>query len=434
MKTIGFLLIALLCRCVSSPAQSIAGDWQGALNTGSELRTILKIESASNGAWKGTLYSIDQSSRGLPIPSLEFQNSQLKFSIPNFNGSYEGRLSADGNSINGTWHQGQAWPLNFQRATKETAWNIDPTQHTVQFVEAEPGVKIEALDWGGDGRPLILLAGLGNIAHDFDKFAQKLITTYHVYGVTRRGYGESSAPKPDGVNYNADRLGDDVLAVMAALKIDKPVLVGHSIAGEELSSIGTRFPDKVAGLVYLDAGYSYAFYDDHAQMGDPSTDTSELKRQVDRLFDPVSMGEHKAILKHVLDDSLPRLERDLRDVQKQLAAISDDTPPPPKSAEMEIAGAIQRGEQSYRGVKCPVLAIFAVPHKFGPGAPKDPEIIAQRNARDLVQVAAFGAGNPGAQVVRLPNADHFVFYSNEAEVLQAMNGFISKLPGIAANK
>jgi pimeloyl-ACP methyl ester carboxylesterase len=69
-------------------------------------------------------------------------------------------------------------------------------------------------------------------------------------GVTRRGFGSSSAP---AAGYGADRLGDDVLA-------------GHSLSGEELSSIGSRHPENVAGLVYLDAGYSYAF---HAPSIDP---------------------------------------------------------------------------------------------------------------------------------------------------------------------
>ena len=34
-----------------------------------------------------------------------------------------------------------------------------------------------------------------------------------------------------------------------------------AIAGEELSSVGSRHPKRVAGLIYLDAGYGYAFYD-----------------------------------------------------------------------------------------------------------------------------------------------------------------------------
>jgi pimeloyl-ACP methyl ester carboxylesterase len=69
------------------------------------------------------------------------------------------------------------------------------------------------------------------------------------------------ASRPANENYSADRLGDDVLNIMQALRIERPVLVGHSLAGEELSSIGSRFPNKVSGLVYLDAVASWSFYD-----------------------------------------------------------------------------------------------------------------------------------------------------------------------------
>ncbi len=57
----------------------------------------------------------------------------------------------------------------------------------------------------------------------------------------------SSKPLPTEENYAADRLGDDVLAVIAALKLDRPVVAGHSFAGKELSSIGSRHPEKVTG-------------------------------------------------------------------------------------------------------------------------------------------------------------------------------------------
>lgn len=87
--------------------------------------------------------------------------------------------------------------------------------------------------WGGSGPPLVFLAGLGDAAHIFDNFAPKLINDYHVYGITRRGFGASSVPVS---GYSADRLGDDVLAVLDFLKLNRPILAGHSIAGEELSS------------------------------------------------------------------------------------------------------------------------------------------------------------------------------------------------------
>src|SRR6516164_8670050 len=141
----------------------------------------------------------------------------------------------------------------------------DPSPHLSLIVTVEEGVRLEVLDWGGSGRPVVLLTGLGNTAHIYDKFAPKLTSTYHVYGITRRGYGASTAPTS---GYEADRLGDDVLAVVDSLQLARPpILVGHSIGGEELSSIGSRRHEKVAALIYLDAGYSYAFYDrDHGNL------------------------------------------------------------------------------------------------------------------------------------------------------------------------
>lgn len=44
------------------------------------------------------------------------------------------------------------------------------------------------------------------------------------------------------------------------------------------------------------------------------------------------------------------------------------------------------------------------------------------------QVNAFENGVPSARVVRLPHANHYVFRSNEADVLREMNAFIGSLP------
>ncbi len=126
----------------------------------------------------------------------------------------------------------------------------DPSPHQVQFVTVDDGVRLEVLDWGGAGRSIVLLAGLGNSAHVFDGFAEKLSARSHVYGITRRGYGASSHPDS---GYDEQRLAGDVLSVLDSLKIVAPVLVGHSIAGDELTAIGSQHSDRIAGLVYLDA-------------------------------------------------------------------------------------------------------------------------------------------------------------------------------------
>src|SRR5262249_2031157 len=127
----------------------------------------------------------------------------------------------------------------------------DPSPHTVRFVAVDKDVRLEVLDWGGSGRPVVPLAGGGDPAHGFAAFAAKLRASGHVYGIARRGFGASSFAASENA---ADRLRDDVLAVIDALGLDRPVLVGHSVAGAELSAVGTSHPDRVAGLVYLEAG------------------------------------------------------------------------------------------------------------------------------------------------------------------------------------
>src|ERR1700733_12098796 len=126
-----------------------------------------------------------------------------------------------------------------------------------------------------------MLAGLGDTAHAFDDFVPKLTGTYHVCGVTRRGFGTSSVPE---TGYSADRLGDDGLRVIDFLKLTLPILVGASIAGEELSSVGSRHPEKVSGLIYLDAAYFYAYYD--RSQGNLSLDALDIERKLEQLPEP----------------------------------------------------------------------------------------------------------------------------------------------------
>ena len=144
------------------------------------------------------------------------------------------------------------WASGFAQA--QTRQDLSP--HRIQFVTVQREVRLEVLDWGGSGPSLVMLAGLGGTAHDFDDFAPKLTAAHHVWGMTRRGFGASSVPTPTLANYSAERLSEDILVVCQQLHLTKPVLIGHSMAGEELGVIGTHQPEAVSGLIYLDPGYS----------------------------------------------------------------------------------------------------------------------------------------------------------------------------------
>jgi pimeloyl-ACP methyl ester carboxylesterase len=128
----------------------------------------------------------------------------------------------------------------------------DPSKHIVRFIEVEPGVKLEVLDWGGLGEPVLLLSGHGDTGHVFDDFAPHLARGFHVFAITRRGFGASSQPEQ---GYDLARLVQDIARVTELLKLKRVNLVGHSIAGDEMTRFALTYPEKVGKLVYLEAAY-----------------------------------------------------------------------------------------------------------------------------------------------------------------------------------
>ena len=309
------------------------------------------------------------------------------------------------------------------------AWK-DSSPHTTRFVTVENGVSLEVLDWGGSGRPLVLLAGGGDTAHVFDDFASKLTPSFHVYSITRRGFGQSGFSSE---GWGADRLGDDVLAVLDSLKLNRPVLVGHSLGGEELSSVATRHPNRVAGLVYLEAGYPYAFDNGKGPSMKEFEDARKLMPQAPppSESDP-SLASFAALQQaclHALGFTYP---------EGELRQQYSTTPEGRVGKQRDFPGdaTMLEGMKQYTNIPAPALVIFAIPH----AKPKwtdestDPKVreaaqafSAAVDALTIRQAKAFEDGVPTAHVVRLRNADHYVYLSNEADVLREMNSFLSTL-------
>lgn len=287
----------------------------------------------------------------------------------------------------------------------------DRSPHKVQLVSAGRDIKLEVLDWGGQGPPLVFLAGFGNTAHAFDQFAPRFAVTHHVYGITRRGFGGSSKPPPTRENYDSDRLGDDVLAVIDALKLHKPVLAGHSIAGEELSSIGSRYPDKVAGLIYLDAADWYAFFNPRSDVLQPRA--ASMLRNLARL--PAANPTEARKLVAEMQADLPGLERGLRWYQRALVGQPDLPPQQLTEPQRLVQNAVVASVRKYGPINMPILALFAIP--------KD----CKGRCADMAQADFVAASNPGARIVRLPGADHFIYMSNPVDVAREMDAYMRGL-------
>lgn len=147
MKKLMLCMIAVVALSSTALyAQNIAGTWQGTLNMPRELRIVIKI-TQENDKLQGTLYSIDQQSPPIPANQTTREGSTIKMTIPAIGGTYEGKLSADGNSITGTFTQGIAQPLNLVRATPETAWAIPepPPPPKQMAADANPAFEVATI-------------------------------------------------------------------------------------------------------------------------------------------------------------------------------------------------------------------------------------------------------------------------------------------------
>lgn len=114
------------------------------------------------------------------------------------------------------------------------------------------GLGLQLLEWSQAGVPLLLLHGFGNDAWIWEDFAPVVAPYYRTLALDLRGHGDSD--RDPELRYHHDAVADDVEALCGALGIDRLVLVGHSFGGRAAMRFAGRHPDRLAGLVLVDAG------------------------------------------------------------------------------------------------------------------------------------------------------------------------------------
>jgi uncharacterized protein (TIGR03435 family) len=174
-RAISFGLAFLLAAALH--AQSIAGVWQGTLpiaataqgsSGGSGVRIAVTVDKKPDGSLRGVISSIDRGNT-MPLASTTFSALNVTFAL-NEDVKFRGKLSADGNSIAGTWTQGpQSFPLTLSLATADTLWkregpaalapmaaNADPSYEVATIKPASPDAQhslydLHARDLNGTG-------------------------------------------------------------------------------------------------------------------------------------------------------------------------------------------------------------------------------------------------------------------------------------------
>jgi pimeloyl-ACP methyl ester carboxylesterase len=112
------------------------------------------------------------------------------------------------------------------------------------------GVKLTYRVYGKpDAPPMVLVHALFMDAQDWTKIVEAFSDRYRVYALNLRGHGTSDWPG----QYSFDVMAQDIVGFMTALKLDRPVLVGHSLGGIVSYFVAATHPDSVSALVLEEA-------------------------------------------------------------------------------------------------------------------------------------------------------------------------------------
>jgi pimeloyl-ACP methyl ester carboxylesterase len=122
------------------------------------------------------------------------------------------------------------------------------------------GVRLAVRAWTGDEREtgrnrrpsILLLHGLASTSHIWDLVAPRLAGEFRVVAYDQRGHGRSSKPTS---GYGFASMTADAAAVIGALRLGRPVVVGHSWGANVALELAVRRSRSVGGCILLDGGF-----------------------------------------------------------------------------------------------------------------------------------------------------------------------------------
>jgi pimeloyl-ACP methyl ester carboxylesterase len=297
------------------------------------------------------------------------------------------------------------------------------------FFQASGGVRLHYLDFGGRGDPVILLAGLGNTAWIYGDLGARLARHYRVYALTRRGHGDSDQP---GSGYDADSLIEDVRQFLDEKGLARAHLIGHSLAGVELTRFASRYPGRTGALVYLDAAYDWS-------AEGPVDDEDPIASAEPAQADHKSVAAYIAFIRRTRPD-LARYWSSVveRDLASSIAVAADGSAgwrTRPSTFAALLAGAAA-APPDYRGIRAPALALFAhedeayrLPVDASPALRR---ALAAYEAGPLsrwrnVSEAEFRAAMAAGELVEVESGHH-LFLHHPDRVVELIEDFLARHP------
>jgi pimeloyl-ACP methyl ester carboxylesterase len=404
---------------VVKPAD-VAGDWLGTLELGAiKLRIVFHITSTPDGL-KATMDSPDQNATGLPISSAQLNGALLKLESEKLHGEFNGSVSQDLASIDGTWKQGGGTlPLILKRAKNAAAWQRQPRpqeparpypyrDEDVVYANKAAGNQLAATLTIPPGKgpfpAVVLITGSGPQDRDESLMGHKPFLVLADY-LTRRGVAvlradDRGVGKSTG-DFDAATTADfatDTEAGVAFLKTRPEIdarrigLIGHSEGGIIAPMVAARNPD-VAFIVMM------------AGSGVPGDEI--IVAQSELIAEAMGQSHEDALKVSASERSVLTIVKQSKDdasMEKQLheRLVLE-------MAEPQIGAAVKRLTSPWlryfigydpapalSKVKCPVLAL---------NGEKDLQVPPKQNL-PAIRKALEAGGNKNFETVELPGLNH----------------------------
>jgi pimeloyl-ACP methyl ester carboxylesterase len=309
---------------------------------------------------------------------------------------------------------------------------MDRSPHKSGFVDSD-GVRLHYLDWGGEGPALVFLAGHGCNAHIFDRLAPRFLPGFHPLALTRRGHGESDYPE---TGYDIDTLTGDIRCFLDSLGIERAVLVGHSLAGIELSHFAAAYPERVLKLVYLDAAYYRQTEEFKAVQAKNPLRSIQIPGEQDDYDTPEALAAHIRFAY----PSFEAIWSELMDEHHQHEVTLNPQGRAVWKGTDEINAAINQTAFSYEPedarIQAPVLNFYAIKDKTYYLSPNYMTAEQQAQVVEFFETALqpwnlgcieqFRRSVPHARIVLIPNGHHYCFIQQEDLVFEDMLAFLQE--------
>jgi len=113
------------------------------------------------------------------------------------------------------------------------------------------GLEIQTVVWEGKGKQILAVHGLTANCRCWDVIAAAVCPQHAIIAMDLRGRGLSDKP-PKG--YSEEHHIRDIHALMDHMGLERTVLMGHSLGGYISLDFAARYPERVEGVILLDAG------------------------------------------------------------------------------------------------------------------------------------------------------------------------------------